>query len=117
MNKQGLSVVKNTKGVIKSPSYLTSCTRGNNPSGNQCPGSQLKRHTRFYTAVALTLNSLILTFSTGVQAQFVPPGVPEVELLEQLDVPLNNGIQGEDRNQADFLMRLGGQAQAQGNYD
>lgn len=117
MTKEALSVVKNIKGVIESTSYLTSCTSGNNPSGNQCPGSYRKHHTRFYTAVALTLNTLILTASTGVQAQFVPPGVRAVELLEQLDAPLNNEIQGEERNQADFLMRLGGQAQAQGNYD
>jgi predicted RNA polymerase sigma factor len=117
MIKEGLSIVNNTQGVMKITLYLTSGTNGNNLSGNQCSGSQLKRHTRFYTAVALTLNALILTTSTAVQAQFVPPSVPAVELLEQLDAPLNNGIQGEERNQADLLMRLGGQAQAQGNYE
>lgn len=73
-------------------------------------------HQGFSTAMALTLNALILLTSTGIQAQFVPPGIGTTDLEEQLNAPLNNDLEGPDRNQADSLLRLGRQAQQQGNY-
>jgi tetratricopeptide (TPR) repeat protein len=76
----------------------------------------LPRH-HLYIALALTFNALVLFASTGTQAQFIPSGLPDADLQQQLDIPLNNGSQSPEREQADFLMRLGGQAQRQGNYD
>jgi tetratricopeptide (TPR) repeat protein len=38
-------------------------------------------------------------------------------LDQQLNIPLNNGIQGEDRDRADFFLRLGGQARRNGNLE
>ena len=73
-------------------------------------------HQGFSTAMALTLNTLVLLTSTGIQAQFVPPGIRNADLEEQLNAPLNHDLEGPDRNQADSLLRLGGQAQQQGNY-
>ncbi len=39
------------------------------------------------------------------------------DLNQQLDIRINNGTQGELRNEADRLVRLGGQARQQGNLD
>ncbi len=70
-----------------------------------------------YGTVTLTLLASILLSSTAVLGQVVPSGVQTIDLEQQLDIPLNNGLQGEDRNQADFLLRLGGQAQRRGFFD
>lgn len=40
-----------------------------------------------------------------------------IDLNEQLDIRINNGTQGESRNEADRLVRLGGQAQQNGLLD
>jgi tetratricopeptide (TPR) repeat protein len=74
-------------------------------------------YNRFYGILALTLNALLLLTSTAAFGQFVPPGTRGAELEQQLDVPLNNGIEGPERDQADFFLRLGGQAQRQGQFD
>ena len=71
----------------------------------------------FYAVAALTLQSLVLFASTDALCQSVRSGIGTIDLEQQLDIPLNNGIQGEDRDQADFLLRLGGQALGNGNYD
>jgi len=68
-----------------------------------------------YGAAALTiLASLLLTNMTAL-SQVIINDTPALDLDQQLDIPLNNGTQGEDREQADFLLRLGGQAQQAGN--
>ena len=43
--------------------------------------------------------------------------VGAADLNQQLDIRINNGTQGELRDEADRLVRLGGQAQYQGNLD
>jgi tetratricopeptide (TPR) repeat protein len=70
----------------------------------------------FYLALVLGCNALVLLWSTKVMPQSISPGVGIVDLEEQLDIPFNNGIRGEDRQQADFFLRLGAQAQRQGNW-
>jgi tetratricopeptide (TPR) repeat protein len=71
----------------------------------------------FYAVAALTLQSLVLFASTDALCQSVRSGIGTIDLEQQLDIPLNNGIQGEDRDQADFLLRLGGQAQRRGDFE
>lgn len=80
-----------------------------------CHFTERSLHNHVYKAVALTLHALILLSSTSAFGQYIPPGLPGANLEEQLDIPLNNGIQGPERNQADYLVRRGGQAQQQGN--
>lgn len=46
-----------------------------------------------------------------------PPPIPPSDLDEQMNIPLNNGTQGELRDEADRLVRFGGQSQRQGNLD
>ncbi|HAJ62081.1 MAG TPA: Tfp pilus assembly protein PilF [Cyanobacteria bacterium UBA8543] len=70
-----------------------------------------------YGTATLTLLALIVLSSTAVLGQVVPSGVDTIDLDQQLDIPLNNGLQGEERNQADLLLRLGGQAQRRGFFD
>jgi tetratricopeptide (TPR) repeat protein len=104
---------------LPSPSFSTTRLRGAQRQGRSLPKIRAKllhRH-RFYIALALTFNALVLFTSTKTQAQFIPSGLPDADLQQQLDIPLNNGTQSQEREQADFLMRLGGQAQRQGNYD
>ncbi len=66
-----------------------------------------------------SLNALVLLVSTGAFAQIAPSNGRTIDLNRQLDeqlnIPLNNGTQGDTRNQADFFLRLGGQAQRDGN--
>lgn len=45
------------------------------------------------------------------------PAFGVVELEEQLNIPLNNGTQGEMREEADRLIRFGRQQQRQGNLE
>ncbi|HBB34736.1 MAG TPA: Tfp pilus assembly protein PilF [Cyanobacteria bacterium UBA8803] len=59
----------------------------------------------------------ILFISTAALSQVFLPGTEPVELEEQLNIPLNNGIQEEGREEADLLLRLGGQAQRQGSFE
>ncbi|MEW6495178.1 MAG: tetratricopeptide repeat protein [Cyanobacteriota bacterium] len=86
---------------------------------NWAENAQLRKWLQFsfYGSVALTLNTVVLLSSTAAFSQFIPAGVRGANLEEQLDIPLNNGIQGPDREQADFLLRLGGQAQRRGFYE
>ncbi len=68
-------------------------------------------------AAVLTLQALVLFTSPAALGQVFPSGVRTIDLDQQLDIPLNNGIQGEARDRADVLLRLGGQAQRSGNFD
>ena len=68
-------------------------------------------------AASLALIVSVLLASTTALGQSIPDGVQTLDIDQQLDVPLNNGIQGESRDQADFFLRLGGQAQRNGNLD
>ncbi|HEY9635715.1 MAG TPA: tetratricopeptide repeat protein [Coleofasciculaceae cyanobacterium] len=69
------------------------------------------------TAIA-SFNALVLLVSTSAFAQITPNNGRTIDLNrqldQQLDIPLNNGTQGDARNQADLLLRLGGQAQRAG---
>lgn len=71
----------------------------------------------FYGSLALTLNTLVLLRSTVAFGQFISPDLRGASLEEQLDIPLNNGIRGPNREQADFLLRVGAQAQQRGFYE
>lgn len=55
--------------------------------------------------------------SLGGQQTRSPAFIPNSDLNQQLNIPLNNGTQGEWRNEADRLVRLGGQSKRQGNLD
>lgn len=71
-----------------------------------------------YGVALLTLNAFVLLTSTTAIAQIIPlGGSPRSNLEQQLDIQLNNGIQGEERNQADVLLRAGGQAQRNGKLE
>jgi tetratricopeptide (TPR) repeat protein len=65
----------------------------------------------------LTLLASVLVTSADAFGQSLPSGFPTVDLDEQLDIQLNNGIQREARDQADSLVRQGGQAQRRGELE
>jgi len=67
--------------------------------------------------VAIVSNALVVIASPVALSQVIPGGSQRSNLEQQLDIPLNNGIQGEERDQADLLLRVGGQAQRQGNLE
>jgi hypothetical protein len=78
---------------------------------------RLKPLASSYGVALLALNASVLLLSTAAFGQVFPGNIQRSNLEQQLDIPLNNGIQGEDRDQADFLLRLGGQALGHGNYE
>lgn len=78
----------------------------------------IKMRTSSYGVTLLTLNAFVLLTSTAAIAQIIPlGGSPRSNLEQQLDIQLNNGIQGEERNQADVFLRAGGQAQREGKLE
>ena len=64
--------------------------------------------------VIIPCSFLLLGASQNPQS---PAPITNSELNEQLNIPLNNGTQGELRDEADRLVRLGGQSKRQGNLD
>lgn len=64
---------------------------------------------------------LLLCFSTPLLLGASTPGIPypgNDDLNQQIDnIRINNGTQGESRDEADRLVRLGGQQQHQGNLE
>ena len=70
-----------------------------------------------YGTAALTVVASVLLVSTAALGQVFPSGVQTIDLDRQLNIPLNNGIRGEQRDEADFLVRLGEQAQRSGNFE
>lgn len=58
---------------------------------------------------------MILSFFLVLPFYFLLLGAADLD--RQLDIRINNGTQGEDRDKADRSIRLGGQAQQQGNLD
>ena len=71
-----------------------------------------------FFGVVLTLNMAVLLTSRAALGQIFPlGGASRSNLEQQLDAPLTNGIQDEDRAKADALVRLGGQAQRQGDLN
>ncbi len=70
----------------------------------------------FPYGIAVLLASVLLVNPRAMSQVFINDA-PTTSLDQQLNIPLNNGIQGEDRDRADFLLRLGGQAQRNGNLD
>src|ERR687885_1554449 len=78
---------------------------------------RLKALASSYGVALLAVNASVLLVSTVAFGQVFPGNIQRSNLEQQLDIPLNNGIQGEDRDQADFLLRLGGQALNNGNFE
>ncbi|NES00934.1 MAG: tetratricopeptide repeat protein, partial [Symploca sp. SIO1B1] len=68
------------------------------------------------SAIALLQVSLMLV-ATEARAQFFPREFDGIGFEPQLDIPLNNGSRGETRDQADLLLRLGGQSYQKGYFD
>lgn len=79
------------------------------PSPSRTLGGTAKGKKKNFVVFPLSLSFFLLTFSLS--------GAGAVEVNRQLDIPLNNGTQGEARDEADMLLRLGGQAQDQGHLD
>ncbi len=72
------------------------------------------------TAIPLgiaALHSSVLLWSCPALSQNALGTRQKLDLEEQLQIPLNNGIEGESRDEADLLLRLGGQAQRGGNLE
>lgn len=63
------------------------------------------------------LPASVLLVSPKVMSQAFINETQTNSLDQQLNVPLNNGLQGEPRERADFFLRLGGQAQRNGNLE
>lgn len=81
-----------------------------------CQLIQLMHSTAIPLGIAI-LQASVLFSSFPALSQNSLSSQQKLDLEEQLQIPLNNGIEGEPRNEADLLLRLGGQAQRSGNLE
>ena len=67
--------------------------------------------------LAVILASASLLAATDTTCLLYPTRASAASLNEQLNIPVNNGTQGELRDEADRLVRIGGQYEQQGSLE